>query len=359
MSVSKDKQRGTWSVYIRYIDWQGNRKVHTKRGFKLKKDALVYERTFLQSKSRDVNMSFENFVNIYLEDKKPRLKYTTYLTKENIIQTKILPYFQNKSLQEITATDIIQWQNTLLQIRDEHNHPYSQTYLRTVQNQLSAIFNHAVKYYNLKCNPSVTDGKMGKAKAKEMLFWTMEEYLIFSEAMKKKPISFYAFQILYWCGIREGELLALTRKDIDLEKKTLTVNKSYQRLKGKDYITSPKSEKSNRTIDLPDFLSRELEDYFAMIYGCSEDTRLFPVSKSYLHHEMDRGCKESGVKRIRVHDLRHSHVAHLIELGFSPVEIADRLGHEGIAVTYNYAHLYPSKQKELAEKLNQDYHEHL
>lgn len=279
MSVSKDKQRGTWSVYIRYIDWQGNRKVHTKRGFKLKKDALVYERTFLQSKSRDVNMSFENFVHIYLEDKKPRLKYNTYLTKENIIQTKILPYFQNKSLQEITATDIIQWQNTLLQIRDEHNHPYSQTYLRTVQNQLSAIFNHAVKYYNLKCNPSVTAGKMGKAKAKEMLFWTMEEYLIFSEAMKKKPISFYAFQILYWCGIREGELLALTRKDIDLEKKTLTVNKSYQRLKGKDYITSPKSEKSNRTIDLPDFLSRELEDYFAMIYGCSEDTRLFPVSK--------------------------------------------------------------------------------
>ena len=151
----------------------------------------------------------------------------------------------------------------------------------------------------------------------------------------------------------------MTRKDIDLEKKTLTVNKSYQRLNGKDYITSPKSEKSNRTIDLPDFLSRELEDYFAMIYGCSEDTRLFPVSKSYLHHEMDRGCKESGVKRIRVHDLRHSHVAHLIELGFSPVEIADRLGHEGIAVTYNYAHLYPSKQKELAEKLNQDYHEHL
>lgn len=199
MSVSKDKQRGTWSVYIRYIDWQGNRKVHTKRGFKLKKDALVYERTFLQSKSRDVNMSFENFVHIYLEDKKPRLKYNTYLTKENIIQTKILPYFQNKSLQEITATDIIQWQNTLLQIRDEHNHPYSQTYLRTVQNQLSAIFNHAVKYYNLKCNPSVTAGKMGKAKAKEMLFWTMEEYLIFSEAMKKSRFHFMHFK--FYTGV--------------------------------------------------------------------------------------------------------------------------------------------------------------
>ena len=107
MSVSKDKQRGTWSVYIRYIDWQGNRKVHTKRGFKLKKDALVYERTFLQSKSRDVNMSFENFGHIYLEDKKPRLKYNTYLTKENIIQTKILPYFQNKVSYSLTSNHLL------------------------------------------------------------------------------------------------------------------------------------------------------------------------------------------------------------------------------------------------------------
>lgn len=73
-----------------------------------------------------------------------------------------------------------------------------------------------------------------------------------------------------------------------------------------------------------------------------------------MHHEMSRGCKESGVKRIRIHDLRHSHVAYLIELGFSPVEIAERLGHESISVTYTYSHLYPSKQKSLADKLNTD-----
>ena len=62
----------------------------------------------------------------------------------------------------------------------------------------------------------------------------------------------------------------------------------------------------------------------------------------------------SGVKRIRIHDLRHSHAAHLIELGFSPVAIAERLGHKGISITYMYAHLYPSKQYELAEKLSED-----
>lgn len=132
------------------------------------------------------------------------------------------------------------------------------------------------------------------------------------------------------------------------------INKSYQRLEKKDYITSPKTEKSNRVIDLPQFLCDELEDYFGMIYKIDNKTRLFEITKTYLHHEMDRGVKESGVKRIRIHDLRHSHVAHLIELGFSTIEIAERLGHESVSVTYTYSHLYPSRQKALADRLNKD-----
>ena len=126
-------------------------------------------------------------------------------------------------------------------------------------------------------------------------------------------------------------------------------------LKGEIYVTDPKTQKSNRVIELPDFLCDEMEDYFSMLYRCDDDTRLFNISKSYLHHEMDRGVRETGVKRIRIHDLRHSHVAHLIELGFSPVEIADRLGHESKSVTMTYSHLYPSKQRKMADKLNQDY----
>jgi integrase len=214
--------------------------------------------------------------------------------------------------------------------------------------------NHAHRYYGLSDNPVNKVKKMGKAKAKEMLFWTKEEYLKFAEVMKEKPISYYAFEILYWTGIREGELLALTRKDVDLENRKLHINKSFQKLKGEEYVTDPKTEKSNRIIDLPDFLCDELEDYFGMIYKCKVETRLFTFSKSYLHHEMDRGAKAAGVKRIRIHDIRHSHVALLIELGFSPVEIAERMGHEGISVTYTYSHLYPSKQRAMADRLNED-----
>ena len=239
-------------------------------------------------------------------------------------------------------------------MRDENGMPYAQTYLRTIQNQLSAIFNHACRFYGLTANPSKQAGKMGKAKGKEMLFWTKEEYLQFSEVMKDKPVSYYAFEVLYWTGIREGELLALERGDFNITDRKLTINKSYQHLQGEDYITSPKTEKSNRVIELPEFLCREMEDYFGMLYKCDEHTRLFTFSKSYLHHEMDRGAKAAGVKRIRIHDLRHSHVAHCIELGFSPVAIAERMGHEGINITFNYAHLYPSKQKALADNLNED-----
>ena len=185
-----------------------------------------------------------------------------------------------------------------------------------------------------------------------MQFRTLEEYKKFSEAMMDKTISFYAFEMLYWCGIREGEMLALTPKDFDSKAETVTINKSYQRLKGRDVITTPKTKKSNRTIKMPKFLCEEMQEYLGMFYGAGENDRIFPVSKSYMHHEMDRGAKQAGVKRIRIHDLRHSHVSLLIEMGFTALAIADRLGHESIEVTYRYAHLFPSKQTEMANKLD-------
>ena len=185
-----------------------------------------------------------------------------------------------------------------------------------------------------------------------MLFWTKAEYQRFAEAMMDKPLSYYAFEMLYWCGIREGELLALTPADFDFEAGTVKISKSYQRLHGEDVITTPKTKKSNRTIKMPNFLCDEMRDYLGMLYGVKKKDRIFTVTKSYLHHEMDRGAKEAGGKRIRIHDLRHSHISLLIDMGFSAVAIADRVGHESIEITYRYAHLFPSKQTEMADKLD-------
>lgn len=354
MPVFKNDANGTWYVMARYVDWRGDRKQKCKRGFATKREAHDWERTFQQQNAADLDMPFEAFTELYIRDIKGRLKENTWLTKEHIIKTKILPYFQKRRISEITSKDVRAWQNELLAYRDEKGKPYSQTYLKTVHNQLSAIFNHAVRYYDLRSNPAAKAGNMGKEQTGEMLFWTKEEYLKFAEAMMDKPMSYYAFEMLYWTGIREGELLALTPADFDFEKRTVRINKSYQRLHGEDIITTPKTPKSNRAIQMPEFLCGEMQDFFKMNYGLKKKDRIFPVTKSYLHREMDRGSKEAGVKRIRIHDIRHSHVSLLIDMGFSAVAIADRVGHESIEITYRYSHLFPSKQVEMASKLNME-----
>ena len=193
---------------------------------------------------------------------------------------------------------------------------------------------------------------MGTEERREMLFWTKEEYEKFADAMMDKPLSYYAFEMLYWCGIREGELLALTPVDFDFKNETVRINKSYQRLKGQDVVTSPKTPKSNRVIVMPQFLCEEMQEYLTQFYSIEPDSQIFPISKQYLHHEMDRGSKQTGVKRIRIHDLRHSHISLLIDMGFAALAIADRVGHESIDITYRYAHLFPSRQTEMAEKLD-------
>ncbi len=250
MAAFKDKKNGSWYVQFRYTDWRGERQQKLKRGFATKKEAQAWEREFLMQKQADVNMSFESFVALYEKDVKPKLKLNTWLSKEHIIRTKILPYFKKRKLSEITARDVIDWQNEIRQHTRSDGESYSPDYLKNVHTQLSCIFNHAIKYYGLQINPAAKAGNMGSEQPKEMLFWTKEEYLKFIDAMMDKPMLYYAFEILYWCGIREGELLALTPADFDFEKKTLRINKSYQRLQGKDVITTPKTKKSNRVIQM-------------------------------------------------------------------------------------------------------------
>ena len=181
MPVFKDEARGTWYVMVRYQDWTGERKQKCKRGFATKREAQEWERSFQMQTSGDLDMTFEAFTELYTKDMKPRLKENTWLTKENIIQKKILPYFGKRKISEITTKDVIAWQNELLAYRDEKRKPYSATYLKTLHNQLSAIFNHAVRFYELRSNPAAKAGNMGSEERKEMLFWTKAEYQKFAD----------------------------------------------------------------------------------------------------------------------------------------------------------------------------------
>ena len=204
MAVYKEEKTNTWRAVYRYTDGNGERKQTQKRGFKTKREAQAWEREQLNKTSADLDMTFRSFVDLYTADMKTRLKENTWATKDHIIRTKLLPYFGRLKMCNITAQQIITWQNEMLNRKDENGKPYSPVYLKTVHNQLSAIFNHAVRYYNLRENPCKKAGSMGKKKNREMMFWTKEQYLKFADVMMDKPLSSYAFEMLYWCGIREG-----------------------------------------------------------------------------------------------------------------------------------------------------------
>lgn len=352
MTVEKDPKTDKWLIQYRYKDWTGKNRKSTKRGFKTKREAEEWYRDFLMKQSQSCDMKFCDFVTMYLDDMRHRLREHTLINKEYIIKDKLIPYFGEKRINEIRVADIRTWQNTLIQQN------FSQTYLKTINNQLSAIFNYAVRYYEPKDNPCRKAGSMGKAKADEMEIWTKEEFQQFLDCLMDKRISWLAFQILFWTGIRIGELLALTFADVDLDGKIITINKSYQRLKGKDIITRPKTPRSNRKVNIPQFLVEDIQDYKESLYDPQPSDRVIPVAKTFLEKEMQRGMKLSGMKKIHIHSLRHSHASLLIEMGFSPKEIAERLGHENIETTLNtYSHLYPDKQERLADRLDQFYNE--
>ena len=227
MKAEKDKKTGKWLIQYRYTDWQGKRRKSTKRGFATKREAEEWLRNFLITQKADFDMKFEDFWKMYCADMETRLREHTMRTKKYIVELKILPYFGNKRVNDITAADIRQWQNELIKMG------YSPTYLKTINNQLSAIFNYAVRYYDLKSNPCAKAGSMGKSKAEEMDFWTGEEFRRFIDSVMNKRRSYMAFMTLYWTGMRLGELRALTPADFDFETNMLSITKSYQR------ITSP------------------------------------------------------------------------------------------------------------------------
>ena len=203
MAVYKDGDK--WRVIYRYTNYKGERKQTQKRGFATKREAQAWEREVMLKSESKLDMTFASFFEIYEADKKKRVKENTWESKSHIIRTKILPYFGERKIAEIEPKDVIAWQNELLAYKGENGEVYSPTYLKTIHSQLSAIFNHAVRYYHLPSNPAQRAGSMGSEEHKEMLFWTKEEYLKFADVMMDKPVSYYAFEMLYWTGIRCGD----------------------------------------------------------------------------------------------------------------------------------------------------------
>lgn len=269
MKAEKDKKTGKWLIQYRYTDWQGKRRKSTKRGFATKREAEEWLRNFLITQKADFDMKFADFWKMYCADMETRLWEHTMRTKKYIVDLKILPYFGNKRVNDITAADIRQRQNELIKMG------YSPTYLKTINNQLSAIFNYAVRYYDLKSNPCAKAGSMGKSKAEEMDFWTGEEFRRFIDSVMNKRRSYMAFMTLYWTGMRLGELRALTPADFDFETNMLSITKSYQR------ITSP----------------------FKSQMSCVRELKLVQKEKKYILKQLP--VKEMECLRINKHEMKN------------------------------------------------------
>lgn len=301
MAAYKDEERGTWYVSFYYEDWTGAKKRKVKRGFRTKKEALNFEAEYKRTAKADMDMTMGEFVEVYFRDK-----------------------FQS--------------------LKD-----------RSIQNQMTALFNHAKNIYNLADNPCDKVKRMGKTSKKKMKFWTIEEYRQFMTGIEPGSKYYVLFELLFWTGAREGEALSITPADIDFERNLLHINKTYYRMHGEDVITSPKTEESNRTISIPEFLKKEIQDYISRLYELPEDERIFPMVHEAVQHKLKQVVQKTGVKKIRVHDIRHSHAAFLINKGVQPLMIKERFGHTDIRITLNtYGHLYPNQQKVVADMLDDE-----
>ncbi len=342
---------GKWYCKVKWKDFSGKDRQTTLRGFTRKSDALEAGKNFLDKQKGSPDMTFGTLAEAYLDDKKKRCKEVTWYDKRSRLQTWALPYLKDLPANDIEPGVIRDWQNTLLTSTNKKGTLLSPGYIQNIVAEVSGVFNYGVAFKGIKSNPVKEAGNPGK-KQKSITFWTPEEFQTFISTFDASDPYYAGFMVLYYTGMRKGEMLALTPPDIDLEAGLIHISKTFKVLQGEKLITTPKTEKANRTITIPPFLCEVIRKHEASIYGLTDKDRVFTFSDTRLGATLDNHIKQTNIKRIKVHDLRHSHASLLIDMGFSAILISERLGHEDVSVTLNtYAHLFPSKQSEVAEKL--------
>ena len=349
MPVKSYKDRNGKTKYYAafyYSDYTGQRKKKKKEGFTTAAAAKQFEKDFTDQHSGSSDILFRNLVENYLADCRQRQKPTTLLSKTNRIDHYVLPFFSDLPVSEITPLHVRKWQNEILQ------KGYKPGTMRMIHASLAAVLNFAVKYYGLKQNPATLAGSIGTLKQiRKIQFYTLDQFKKFLPCVTEKYQ--LAFKILFFSGLRIGELLALTIKDFDTAAGTFTVNKSYS--SELNIVQTPKTAKSNRIVTLPPFLIREIQGYISTrFYDPQPGERLFFwLCKRTLAIASRNAATQAGLPHIRLHDFRHSHASLLIDLDFPPLVISERLGHESVKTTLEiYSHLYPDRAASVAEKLD-------
>ena len=367
-SYEKSKASGLWSVRFRessLIDGT----IHNKRlsGFKTKKEAQYGYEDYITHRSENsnapsandttaesyTNMTFGELVSKFFAYQKPRLKAASYYDVTKKVENKILPYFRDKKVSDISPVQILEWQSTLEE--------YSFRYRKDIFTHLVSIYNFAEKYYDIPNIMKKVDRPRNIEGKKEMNFWEPSEFKKFINKISRPDYN-SLFKFLYLSGCRRGEALALTWNDIDFATNTVKISKSVAYKvgeNGKSYsVTTPKNIGSNRTIHLPStFISSLLEYKEWQLQNTKSQDFVFggadPLPPTSIERALTQGAERANVKRIRIHDLRHSCASYLIHKGITVVGVSHHLGHSSTKQTLDtYSHLLPDDNSMIVSALS-------
>lgn len=358
----KDKlvKKITYKCEGSYIDANGSQKRYHKRGFATADEAKEWERVFLLESTTGVssNMTVNDLYIKFIDQKKLVIRERTLYQTDLSFKKHILPVLGNIKLSNLTLEKIEKYQHDLLTVNKQNGEVLKNSTLELIQKELKSLLVFAYEKSYIK-NMHILSFKkiinIDESK-KEVDFWQPEEFYKFIEVVDD-IVYLTLFNVLYWCGLRIGEALALNWNDIDFNKKTIRINKSYSDYKHR--ITNPKTQNSYRTVIMPDKCFDAVSKLFEhdkQIIGFDNQKYIFhfekPLNQDTIKIRKDRWIAKAHVKRIRIHDLRHSHVSLLINLGFSAFDIAKRLGHSVDMVNNVYGHWFQNAQNKMVDKLN-------
>lgn len=345
MSALYDEKTKKWFCTFKYKDWTGRTRKTTKRGFTRKKEAIAYEVNFKASAQGIPSMPLEALAQKYLSDYKINRKRSSYLTVKNRISRYVTAELGAMPISEITPLTIKEWQNKLM------GAGISASMIRSINVSFSAMMNYAVKYFNHPGNPFLKTGKTGKI-CKKVDFWELKDFLKV-ESMIKCGYDKLVFAVLFWSGMRIGEFEALSANDIDFGADTISIRRTYNH--ALKLMGPPKTSYSTRTVTMPKFIMKAISDYFEAL-PVMPDYPFMLHPPTTMRARLEKYANEAGVKRITLHDLRHSHASYLIQQGVAITAISKRLGHSSPAITLNiYAHVYKDNDAEIAQMIEKDF----
>lgn len=317
-----------------------------------KKDALAYEAKLkFGSVEKESKLTLDNLFKMYREEYIHKIKMRSIITYDKFYDLHIKPSLGNKVIDKITQKDINDWQKYLVSKK------FSNNYLKSIQQFFRTLINFGLKREYFTKDPFKIDFVKSNStkKSKKFNIWTPEEFQRFInhvDILEDKVM----FMILYLCGLRKGEAMALKIKDVDLNRSTININENW------DYVnkltTTPKTENSIRTV----YIVKELKENIKLLIDKYQEYPEYDSNNLLIgynlhmspttlqrHHEIY--CIESGIKVITIHEYRHSHVSTLIDMGFNPHQIAERIGDTVEMVNNTYGHLFLEAQERMAKAL--------